>query len=280
MSGKLDGKVAAITGAASGIGLGAVERLIAEGARVIAGDVQDEKGAALETRFKGALVYRHCDVTDEAQVKALMDSGAAHFGGLDIVFNNAGVSSGAGTLAETDLDVWRKQFELLLFAVVAGVKHAVPHLKARGGGSIVNTASIAGLQAGWGPPPYSTAKAAVIHFTRTASAELARDNIRVNAICPGLIATSIIGASMGVGVARADQMAALIKQRGKAVQPIQRTGMPEDIAAMVAFLASADAAFITGQHFVVDGGITIGSRHSWEANVRSPFAELFDPPSE
>ena len=280
MSGKLDGKVAVITGAASGIGLGAVERLVADGAQIVAGDVQDGKGAALETRFKGAIAYRHCDVTDEAQVKALMEAAVSTFGGLDIVFNNAGVSSGAGTLAETNLDVWRKQFELLLFAVVAGVKHAAPHLKARGGGAIINTASIAGLQAGWGPPPYSTAKAAVIHFTRTASAELARDNIRINAICPGLIATSILGASMGVGVERADQMAALIKQRGNAVQPIKKTGMPEDIAAMVAFLASEDAAFITGQHFVVDGGITIGSRHSWDANVRSPFAEMLDPPGE
>ena len=276
MAGKLEGKVAVITGAASGIGLGAVERFVAEGARVLAADVQDAKGEALEKRFKGAVVYQSCDVTNEAQVKAAMDAAAARFGGLDIVFNNAGVAAGGGSLVDNDLAAWRAQFELLVFGVVAGAKHAVGHMRARGGGSIINTASIAGMQAGWGPLPYSAAKAAVIHFSRTASAELARDRIRINAVCPGLIATSIFGASMGVGVERADQIAEMVAQRGKAVQPVPRAGLPADIAAMVLFLASDDAAFITGQHFVVDGGITVGARHAWDPETASPFAEFLD----
>jgi NAD(P)-dependent dehydrogenase (short-subunit alcohol dehydrogenase family) len=270
---RLDGKVAVVTGAASGIGLGTVERLVADGARVLAADIQDEKGEALATRFKGAVAYRHCDVMEESQIKAAMDDAAAEFGGLDIVFNNAGAGGAMGGVEETDVAGFRRTLDLLLVSVMAGVKHALPHLKARGGGAIINTASIAGTEAGWGPLAYSTAKGAVIHFTRCAAADLSQHKIRINAICPGLIATSIFGASLGLGRPAADQMAALVADKGGPMQPMGRAGAPADIAAMVAFLASDEASFITGTHFIVDGGITIGPRHAWDRSAPSPFLD-------
>jgi NAD(P)-dependent dehydrogenase (short-subunit alcohol dehydrogenase family) len=189
------------------------------------------------------------------------------------VFNTAGAGGAMGGVEETDVAGFRRTLDLLLVSVMAGVKHALPHLKARGGGAIINTASIAGTEAGWGPLAYSTAKGAVIHFTRCAAADLSQHKIRINAICPGLIATSIFGASLGLGRPAADQMAALVADKGGPMQPMGRAGAPADIAAMVAFLASDDASFITGTHFIVDGGITIGPRHAWDRSAPSPFLD-------
>jgi NAD(P)-dependent dehydrogenase (short-subunit alcohol dehydrogenase family) len=141
----------------------------------------------------------------------------------------------------------------------------------RGGGSVINTASIAGLQAGFGPLAYSTAKAAVIHMTKCAAAELSPQKIRVNAICPGLIATSIFGASMGLPREVADQMAARVAEVGPKIQPIPKAGLPEDIARAALYLASDDSEFVTGTHIVVDGGITIGGRHAWDHASPSPL---------
>jgi NAD(P)-dependent dehydrogenase (short-subunit alcohol dehydrogenase family) len=266
------GKVALVTGAASGIGLATVEAFAAEGARVLAADVQDEKGAALAARFPGQVVYRRCDVTDEAAIKAAVEAAVEAFGGLDIVFNNAGSGGAMAGIADIAIADWKQTLDLLLTSVVAGTRHAVPHLIARGGGAIINTASIAGLQAGWGPIAYSTAKAAVIHFTRCAAAELSAHHIRINAICPGLIATSIFGASLGLPREQADQMAAMVAAVGGPAQPLGRPGRPEDIAAMVLHLASDAGGFITGTHVVVDGGITIGPRHAWDPETLSPLA--------
>lgn len=268
---RFQGKVALITGAASGIGLGTVERLVAEGAKVLAADIQDEKGAALEARFPGVVAYRHCDVMEEAQIKAAIDSAAEIFGGLDLVFNNAGAIGAAGGLEEVTLEGFKRTLDLLLNSVVAGTMHAIPHLKARGGGAIVNTASVAGVQMGYGPIAYSTAKGAVIHFTRCAAAELGPLNIRINAICPGMIATSIFGDAVGMSRPAADQMAAMLAERSSIVQPLPRSGLPEDIAAMVAHLGSDDGRFITGGHFMVDGGLTIGPRSAWDPTAENIF---------
>src|SRR5580704_6440496 len=220
MAGRLEGKVALITGACSGIGLGTVELFIAEGARVVAADVQDEKGAILEQRFPGRCAYAHCDVTKEADIAAACANAKSEFGGLDVLFNNAGTGGMPGGVAEITADGWDATFNLLVRGPALGMRHAVPLMLERGKGSIVNTASIAGLQAGWGPIAYSTAKAAVIHLSRVAAAELARDRIRVNAICPGLIATSIFGASIGLPRAVADQMAARVAENAWKFQPI------------------------------------------------------------
>ena len=271
MTGRLDGKVAVITGGCSGIGLGTVELFVAQGACVVAADMQAEKGAMLERRFPDKVRFSRCDVTDEAQIAATMAVAKDAFGGLDILFNNAGHGGAPNGVADMTTDGWDSVFALLLRAPVMGMKHALPLMLARGGGSVINTASIAGLQAGFGPLAYSTAKAAVIHMSRCAAAELSPQKIRVNAICPGLIATSIFGASMGLPREVADQMAAQIAQVGPKIQPVPKAGLPEDIARAALYLASDDSEFVTGTHIVVDGGITIGGRSSWDHSAPSPL---------
>jgi len=277
MGNRLAGKVAVITGGASGIGLGAVELFVAEGADVIVADIQDDKAAKLEERFRDKLLYTHCDVTSEADLARVMTLARDAFGGLDILFNNAGVSDGMRSLATIDAEQWSWIFDLLVRGPALGMKHAIPFMPRAGGGSIINTASVAGLQAGFGPIAYSSAKASVIHMSRLAAAQLSPQGIRVNAICPGLTATSIFGTSRGLSRAVADQMADMLAHSGGAVQPIGRPGLPSDIAEAALYLASDAAAFVTGVHLVVDGGITIGARHSWDPDVRSPFQDLLEP---
>ena len=275
MAGRLQGKVAVITGAASGIGLGTVELFVSEGACVIAADIQDEKGAMLEKRFPGKVAYAHCDVTQEAEIEAALKLAKSEFGGLDILFNNAGISDRMTSITEITADGWSWIFDVLVRGPALGMKHAVPLMLERGGGSIINTASIAGLQAGWGPIAYSSTKASVIHMSRSAAAQLSPQKIRVNAICPGLIATSIFGASLGLPREVADQMAARVADNAAKVQPVPKAGMPDDIAKAALYLASEDSAFVSGTHIVVDGGITVGGRHAWDATAGSPFAALF-----
>ena len=280
MPGRLEGKVALVTGGASGIGLGTVELFLAEGARVVCADLQDEKGQALEQRFAGRLAYARCDVTREADIKAACAAAKSAFGGLDVLFNNAGAPGMLGGVAEIAADGWNATFDLLVRGPALGMKHATPLMLARGGGSIINTASVAGLQAGWGPIAYSTAKAAVIHMSRCAAAELSPQGIRVNAICPGLIATSIFGAALGLPRAAADQMAARVADHAAAAQPVKKPGLPEDIARAALWLASDESAFVTGAHLVVDGGITVGARHAWDPTAGSPFAQIFGTSNE
>ena len=274
MAGRLDGKVAMITGAASGIGLGTVELFVAEGAQVVAADIQDEKGAILEKRFPGKVVYAHCDVTHEAEIEAAVKKAKTEFGGLDILFNNAGISDRMGAITEITSEGWSWIFDILVRGPALGMKHAVPLMLERGGGSIINTASIAGLQAGFGPIAYSTAKAGVIHMSRVAAAQLSPQKIRVNAICPGLIATSIFGASIGLPLEVADQMAARVAENAAKAQPVPKAGLPDDIAQAALYLASDAAAFVSGTHLVVDGGITVGGRHAWDSTAVSPFATI------
>ncbi|HEY1927965.1 MAG TPA: glucose 1-dehydrogenase [Caulobacteraceae bacterium] len=280
MAGRLEGKVAVITGGCSGIGLGTVERFVAEGAKVVAADLQDPKGEMLEKRFPGQVRYAHCDVTDEGQIAAACALAASAFGGLDCIFNNAGTAGLPGGVEAITAEGWDQVFVLLVRGPALGMKHALPLMRERGGGSVINTASIAGLQAGWGPLAYSAAKAAVVHMSRCAAAELSRDNIRVNAICPGLIATSIFGTAIGMNREAADQMAAMVAQNAAIAQPIKKAGLPDDIAAAAAYLASDDSRFVTGTHIVVDGGLTIGSRHAWDPAAASPFAEIFGASAE
>ena len=154
-----------------------------------------------------------------------------------------------------------------MHSVVIGTKYAVPSMIARGGGSIVNTASVAGLQAGYGPFAYSVAKGAVVHLSRLAAAALAKDGIRVNAICPGLIPTAIFGRALGESIADADRRARDISERAHGFQPIRIAGSPADIGNAVAFFASDLSRFVTGQFLAVDGGLTVGPRAAWEESA-------------
>lgn len=259
----LSDKVAIITGAASGIGLAGVETFVDRGAKVVAADLQTEKGQALEERFGSDRVkYVNCDVTDLDALKALIDTAPEVYGGLDILWNNAGHGGLPGGVEEYDPAGWQHTMNLLLNAVFAGTHYAIPHMKEKGG-SIVNTSSVSAVCAGYAPITYSVAKKGVAHFSKLAAAELAKYKIRVNAILPGFIATSIFGASIGLERNQADQMAEMLSQNGGGIQPIGRAGQPKDIARMAGFLASDDAEFITGGEFLVDGGITTGPRHAW-----------------
>lgn len=267
---RLKDKVAVVTGGCSGIGLGTVELFVAEGAQVMVGDINDADGAALQARFGGRVAYQHCDVTDAAQIEALMAAAAARFGGLDIVFNNAGAGGTPAPIAEMTPEGWDRTQNLLLRSVALGIRYAVPHLLARGGGAIVNTASIAGVQSGAAPIAYSVAKAGVIHLTRIAGAELARSGIRVNAVCPGLILTNIFTANPErVPPAAVPLVKAAMAKGAPDAQPIAKAGLPEDIARAVLFFASDDSAFVTGEHLLVDGGAFIGPRHVWDAAAQA-----------
>lgn len=270
----LTGKVAVITGAASGIGAAGVEVFVEAGAKVVAADLQDEKGQGLVTRFGADKVaYQHCDVTDAAALEALMQSATDTFGGLDILWNNAGSGGTSSSVEELDLEGYDFTMDLLLKSVFVGTHYALPHMQARGGGSVVNTSSISAICAGYAPITYSVAKKAVAHFSKLAAAELAKYKIRVNAILPGFIATSIFGASLGLTREQADQMAEMVAQGGAAMQPIGRTGKGEDIAKMAAFLSSDAAGFITGGEFLVDGGMTVGPPHSWNEEMAGPLLD-------
>ena len=270
MTGRLAGKVAMITGGCSGIGLATTELFIAHGAQVVVADMQDEKGRMLAQRFRDRVAFVHCDVTQEADVVAACALSASRFGGLDIQFNNAGTGGVAGGVEEITAEGWDATFALLLRGPMLGMKHAVPLMRARGGGSIINTASIAGLVAGWGYA-YAVAKAGVIHLSKVAAAEVAVHHIRVNAICPGVIVTPIFGVSLGLPREQADQMAGSLGDAAAHMQPVRRAGKPEDIANTVLYFASDEASFVTGTYQVVDGGITLGERTAWDEGATSPI---------
>ena len=264
---RLKDKIAVITGAASGIGRGTVELFVAEGCKVLAADIQDEQGRELERRFNGQVKYHRCDVTNEDDIKGTMQAAKDAFGGLDILFNNAGAGGSPNTIEDMTGEAWDRSMNLLLRSVALGTRYAIPFMKERGGGSIINTASVAALQAGMGPLAYSVAKAGVVHLTTVSAAQLGRSKIRVNAICPGLILTGIFAAgakAMGAPDAMLDQINAGMKQMAPDAQPIPKGGVPADIARACLYFASDDSEFVTGTHLVVDGGMTTGPRQAWD----------------
>jgi NAD(P)-dependent dehydrogenase (short-subunit alcohol dehydrogenase family) len=256
--GKLDGKVAVITGGASGIGEATVRLFVDEGCRVVVADVLDERGRRLVDGIGKSAVYVHADVSQETQVQAAVEHAVSHFGRLDCVFNNAGLAGVFGPIAEIPVDGFDRTIGILLRGVFLGMKHAAPIMKRQGTGSIVSTASVAGLQAGFGPHVYSAAKAAVIQLTRSVAMELGESGVRVNCICPGGIATPIFGKALGLDEAAADEAAKKMETVLATHQPIQRAGLPEDIAQAALWLASDDSRFVTGHALVVDGGLTGG----------------------
>jgi NAD(P)-dependent dehydrogenase (short-subunit alcohol dehydrogenase family) len=259
----LKGKVAVVTGGCSGIGRGTVNVLLRAGARVACVDLQDDKGHALVEELGEGTLYAHADVTSEAEVRAAFEKVVERFGGIDILFNNAGTVEPLGS-DPFDLAIFERVQKLLVHSIVLGMKYAVPSMVARGGGSIINTASVAGMQAGYGPFAYSVAKGAVIHLSRVAAAALARNAIRVNAVCPGLIPTSIFGRGLGESIADADRRARDINERAHGFQPIRIAGSPEDIGHAVAYFASDVSRFVTGQFLAVDGGLTVGPKQAWD----------------
>ena len=271
---RFSGKTAVVTGAASGIGLATARRLASEGAWVVAADIDVAGGEDLAATSNGRIRFQRCDVMHVGDIAALMDGAAAWNGGLDIVFNNAGAGGARAPIDEIEPDEWDSTMHLLLRSVAMGIRYAAPHMKGRAGASIINTASIAALRAGYSPTAYAVAKMGVLHLSKVAAMDLAQHGIRVNAICPGFINTNIFTASLDVADEHKETAKGVIAAMSQAAQPVPRGGQPDDIAAMVAFLASDDASFITGTHMLVDGGITAGERHSWDPATPTMFDAL------
>jgi len=256
---KLDGKVAIITGGASGIGEATVRLFIEEGASVVLADIQDDRGGQVAAELGIRAKYLHADVSQEADVKAMVDETIQQFGRLDCLFNNAGYAGVGGRIDEIPVDGFDETVGVLLRGVFLGMKHAAPVMKRQGSGSIISTASVAGLRTGLGPHVYSAAKAAVIHLTHSVAMELGERGVRVNCICPGGIATPIFGKAFGLSPDRAEQTVPLMKGVLETLQPIKRPGLPEDIAHAALWLASDESSFVNGHALVVDGGL-IGGR--------------------
>jgi len=254
--GELDGRVAIITGGASGIGAATTRLFVQNGARVVVGDLQKDLGDAMAKELSPNVVFQRTDVSDEDDVRALVGRAESSFGRLDCIFNNAGFGGALGPISETPVDEWDLTFAVLVRGVYLGMKHAAP-LLSREGGSIISTASVAGLVAGFSPHAYAAAKAAVVQLTKSVALELAESRVRVNCICPGFIATPLALNTVGKPQSAMEPRKASMTD----AQPIRRPGEPDDIAEMALFLAGDRSTFVTGQAFVVDGGFHAG--RSW-----------------
>lgn len=258
--GRLEGKVAVITGGASGIGAATARRFVEEGARVLIADLQGEVAEALAGELGSAASSVRCNVVSQEDVAGAVSEAVRRWGRLDVMFNNAGFGGISGPLEQTTVDEYEMTMNVLLRSVSLGTKHASPHLRAAGGGSIINTASVCAFEAGIGNQLYSVAKAGVVMMTKTAALELAEDGIRVNAVCPGYITTPLAAGRpistnsperVEIGLER-------LRDANRDNQPVPRAGEAVDIANMVVFLASDESTFVTGQAMVVDGGLLAG----------------------
>lgn len=256
--GRLQDKIAVVTGGASGIGEGTVRLFVSEGAKVVIADVQDARGQKLAEELGTNAAYVHADVSQEAEVRATIEAALSKWGRLDCMFNNAGFGGVSGPIESTDMDAFDQTMGVLFRGVVLGMKLAAPVMKAQGSGSIISTSSVAGVGIGYGPHIYSAAKAAIIHLTKSVANELGESGVRVNAICPGGIATPIFGKGMGLSPEQADYTIDLMKVRLAEGQPIKRSGLPSDIAEAALWLASDASSFVSGHALVVDGALTTG----------------------
>jgi NAD(P)-dependent dehydrogenase (short-subunit alcohol dehydrogenase family) len=248
MTGRLDGKVAVVTGGCSGIGLATVQRFAEEGARVVIGDLDDTKGKEIVEAIDGLFV--HCDVTDKEQVDALFKAAKDTYGSVDIAFNNAGISPPEDdSILDTDLDAWRRVQEVNLTSVYLCCKAALPYMLEQKRGSIINTASfVAVMGAATSQISYSASKGGVLSMSRELGVQFAREGVRVNALCPGPVNTPLLQELFAKDAERA--------QRRLVHVPMGRFAEPGEIANAVLFLASDESSFITANTFLVDGGIS------------------------
>jgi NAD(P)-dependent dehydrogenase (short-subunit alcohol dehydrogenase family) len=244
MGQELAGKVAVVTGGASGIGRATVRLFAAEGAKVVVADVSTDDGESLAAELGDAVAFMRTDVSDADEVQALVDFAIATYGGLHIMVNNAGISSSFRRFLRDDLRDFDRVMAVNLFGVMIGTQRAGRHMAEHGGGSIINTSSIGGLMGGGPPIAYRTSKAAIVQFSRMVAVDLADYGVRVNSIAPGHIPTGITSYDLGPTI--------------EADQPLQRQGSPEDVAETVLFLASDRSAQITGIVVPIDGGTVAG----------------------
>jgi len=265
---RLDGKVAVITGAASGIGAASARRFVEEGCRVVLGDIQQEKGDALVAELGSNAIFAICDVTKEEDVAGLVDLAVDHFGQLDIMFNNAGIVGAVGPIETTVAAEWTATLDILLNGVFYGMKHAARVMKPRGSGSIISMSSTAGLMGGLGPHTYATAKHAVVGLTKNVAAELCRFGVRVNAIAPASMATEMV-ASILTG--DPDDTGSAAEALAAASPLLDRAGTPADVANAALWLASDESGYTNGHTLTTDAGITSG------ATVAGPAFSEYQP---
>ncbi|MEC9449319.1 MAG: glucose 1-dehydrogenase [Actinomycetota bacterium] len=250
MSGRLDGMVAVITGAASGIGAGTARRFVDEGASVVLADIQQEIGESLAAELGDSAAFALTDVTSEDDVAAAVGMAVARWGQLDVMFNNAGILGAVGSIADTSVEDWERTISVLLTGAFLGSKHAARVMIPKGSGSIINTSSIAGITGGLAPHAYSTAKRGVIGLTQTVASEMAAHGIRVNAIAPGNTVSAMTADVMTGDHSNLEQAAAVIQSKS----PLGIAGEVGDIAGAAVYLASDEARYITGHTLVIDGG--------------------------
>lgn len=267
-------KTVVVTGAASGIGRATALLFAAEGAKVYAADIDEAGLAQTAAESNGEVHTVRCDVCNTEDIKALMDRAAAETGGIDAVFNNAGAGGDMAKIDEIEPEGWDRTMHLLLRSVAFGIRYAVPHMIGRKGAAIVNTSSVAAVGPGYSPNAYAVAKAGVLHLTKTSAADLARHQIRVNAVQPGFINTNIFTTSLEVPAELEAQAKGAIAMMSQAAQPVARGGQPNDIGEAVLYLCSEAASFVNGTSIIVDGGLTIGPRHSWDPEVPDLFEAL------
>jgi len=245
--GRLDNKIAVITGAASGIGRASARRFAAEGAKVVVADLDENAGGDLAHEIKGT--FQRTDVADEDSVESLYANVAAAYGGIDVLFNNAGISPPEDdSILTTDLEAWRHVQDVNLTSVYLCCRYGIPHLQARGGGSIINTASfVAVVGSATSQISYTASKGGVLAMSRELGVQFAREGIRVNALCPGPVNTPLLQELFAKDPERAARRLVHV--------PLGRFAEPDEIASAALFLASDDASFITASTFMVDGGI-------------------------
>lgn len=272
MSGELSNKVAIITGGAAGIGAGAAQQFLADGARVVIADINEDQGAALAADLGDDCAFQRADVAVREDVEALVRFTVERFGGLDVMFNNAGISgSMQANLLDDDFADFDRVMRVDLLGVMLGTQIAARYMKDHGGGSIINTTSIGGVQAGCTVLSYRAAKAGVVHFSKSAAIDLAEYGIRVNCIAPGGIPTTLLSAATGDADEGQDSIATAIREIMLDDRPLKITGTAADIANAAVFLAGERSRYVTGIVLPVDGGMVAGNPRN---HLRRIMADL------
>lgn len=279
MGNQLQDKVAIVTGGASGIGKAAVELFVAEGAKVVIVDIQDDRGEALASSLGDCASYKRADVSDAASVEDAVSFAVERFGGLHVMYNNAGVvgSQGVNVFCDNQFENFSKVMAVDLLGPMLGAKYAARHMSRHGGGSIITTASIAASCAGYGLPEYRAAKAGIVALSKSLAIEFAQYNIRVNTISPGAIPTEIFtqpSAGLGIPLDRVEEVVAASVAALMDWQALKRPGRPRDIAEAALFLASDRSAFVTGIDLLVDGGASLPDKVNRAAILDRTVAEL------
>jgi NAD(P)-dependent dehydrogenase (short-subunit alcohol dehydrogenase family) len=259
MSKRLEGKVAVITGAASGIGAATAKTFVEQGARVVLGDIQDQSGAELAVALGGSdtAIFRHCNVTSEADVEALVDAAVSEFGKIDVMFNCAGIVGAVGPMSTTPAEEWKLTIDIMVHGVFYGMKHASRHMKEAGSGSIISMSSTAGVMGGLGPHAYTAAKHAVVGMTKNLAAEVGGFGVRVNCIAPAGMATPMVADVITGDHHNLEETIAALAEGS----PLKgRAGLAEDVANAALWLASEESGYTSGLTLTVDAGYTTGSR--------------------